>query len=200
MASCAATPGASPGSCPFCLAPVFAEAQEQFHRLALRVVHVVHHAGHPPRDPHNRCHRHAPLFSPTASAVFFEHRRKAPGAESGECLTSCPARALGRAAREQAAAGRSHTLTVRDQRSVLARRGAHLRRPVRLSRVAWGLLMPRLSGGYAGATVAYLRWAASSARWLVTHSKAFRTDRAAPLTARRQQRDLWSHPQRRILS
>jgi MFS family permease len=52
----------SPGSCPFCLTPVFAEALEQFHGLALRVVHFVHHAGHAPRDPHNRSHRNAPLF------------------------------------------------------------------------------------------------------------------------------------------
>ena len=46
---------------PLRLAPVLAEAQEQFRGPALRVVHFLHHAGHAPRDPSNR-HCHAPLL------------------------------------------------------------------------------------------------------------------------------------------
>src|SRR6266702_1314430 len=66
-----ATPRPAPrrAAAPFCLTPVFAEAQEQFGGPALCVVHVVHHAGHAPRDPRYRRHCHAPLFAPAASAA-----------------------------------------------------------------------------------------------------------------------------------
>jgi hypothetical protein len=103
------------------LTPVFAEAQEQFRGPALRVVHFVHYAGHTPRDPCNRSHCDAPLFSPTASGRSSSIAVRPLAPNRTNALISCPAPALGGPAREQAVAGRSHTLTVSDQRSVLAR-------------------------------------------------------------------------------
>ncbi len=57
---------------------------------------------------------------------YLKDRRKAPGAESGECLNSCPAPALGQVAGDRPPRAITHTLTVRHQRSVP--RGAHPRR------------------------------------------------------------------------
>src|SRR4029077_2901564 len=83
----------------FCLTPVFVEAQEQFHRTALRVVHFVHHAGHPPHNPRNRGHCNAPLFAPAVSpAGSSSIAVRPPAPNRTNALIPAPAPALGRVA------------------------------------------------------------------------------------------------------